>query len=289
MAFKYAAGEERISAAVHVQLKTLASLKRGRTTARETAAKKPVAPELIEAVRPFVSRQVWAMIQLQLLSGCRPGEIVRLRGVDLDRSASPWRYRLQEHKTAHHEKSKTIYFGPRAQAILRPFLDDRDGGAYLFSPAEAETERRAALHLRRRTALNAGNRPGTNRKSKPSRQPAECYREDSYRRAIGRACELAFPEPPALRRQKTAAGRRMETPDEWKARIGAEQWKALLQWRREHHWHPHQLRHNAATTVRSEFGLEMARLVLGNSSIPMAELYAEVDHEKASRVMEQLG
>ena len=32
------------------------------------------------------------------------------------------------------------------------------------------------------------------------------------------------------------------------------------------HWHPNQLRHNAATRLRREFGLDMARAVLGHSS-----------------------
>jgi len=76
---------------------------------------------------------------------------------------------------------------------------------------------------------------------------------------------------------------------EWKARLGPDQWGELLRWQRRHHWHPHQLRHNAATAVRAEFGVEMAQLMLGNSSVPAAEIDAEVNHEKARRVMLQVG
>ncbi len=41
------------------------------------------------------------------------------------------------------------------------------------------------------------------------------------------------------------------------------------------HWHPHQLRHTAATVIRAEFGIEVARMILGHSSTTMTELYAE--------------
>ena len=48
-------------------------------------------------------------------------------------------------------------------------------------------------------------------------------------------------------------------------------------------WHPHQLRHNAATWLRKEFGLDVARVILGHSSPVVTEVYAEMDREKASR------
>jgi integrase len=54
-------------------------------------------------------------------------------------------------------------------------------------------------------------------------------------------------------------------------------------------WHPNQLRHNAATYLRKEFGLDVARVILGHSSSSVTEIYAEVDHAKAISVMEQVG
>jgi integrase len=55
------------------------------------------------------------------------------------------------------------------------------------------------------------------------------------------------------------------------------------------HWHPHQLRHNAATTLRREFSLDVARVVLGHRSPQITELYAELDVSRAAEVMEKLG
>ena len=55
------------------------------------------------------------------------------------------------------------------------------------------------------------------------------------------------------------------------------------------HWHPHQLRHNAATTFRKELGLETARLILGHSSVNMTDVSAEADLTKVIEAAASLG
>jgi integrase len=55
------------------------------------------------------------------------------------------------------------------------------------------------------------------------------------------------------------------------------------------HWHPNQLRHNAATRLRREFGLDVARAALGHSSPVVTEVYAEMDWAKAAEAMERFG
>ena len=55
------------------------------------------------------------------------------------------------------------------------------------------------------------------------------------------------------------------------------------------HWHPHQLRHNAATRLRKEYGIEAARVVLGHRSAAITEVYAEIDHAKAAEIMLRVG
>jgi integrase len=54
-------------------------------------------------------------------------------------------------------------------------------------------------------------------------------------------------------------------------------------------WHPHQLRHNAATWLRKEFGLDVARIILGHRSPVITEIYAELDREKAINAMQKSG
>ena len=51
----------------------------------------------------------------------------------------------------------------------------------------------------------------------------------------------------------------------------------------------HQLRHNAATFLRKEFGLEAARVILGHRSAAITEVYAELDHQKAVEAMLKIG
>jgi integrase len=55
------------------------------------------------------------------------------------------------------------------------------------------------------------------------------------------------------------------------------------------HWHPNQLRHNAATRIRKEFGLDVARTVLGHTSPATTQIYAEADTAKAALAMKQIG
>jgi integrase len=54
-------------------------------------------------------------------------------------------------------------------------------------------------------------------------------------------------------------------------------------------WHPNQLRHNAATTVRQKFGLEAAQVVLGHSKADVTQVYAERDQRLAVEVARQVG
>ena len=132
-AVKWAVENERVAASVHHGLKAVAGLKKGRTEAKELDPVKPVPEAHVEAVRPFVARQVWAMIELQRLTGMRPGEVCQMRTCDIDVAGKVWSYVPPRHKTEHHGRKREIPIGPRAQAILRPWLKS-DPTAYLFSP-----------------------------------------------------------------------------------------------------------------------------------------------------------
>lgn len=54
-------------------------------------------------------------------------------------------------------------------------------------------------------------------------------------------------------------------------------------------WHPNQLRHNAATRLRREHGIDMARIILGHSDMKTTEIYAEADRDKAMAVVGKIG
>jgi integrase len=71
--------------------------------------------------------------------------------------------------------------------------------------------------------------------------------------------------------------------------VGAEKWAELQKWLSEHRWHPHQLRHNAATRLRREYGIEAARVILGHHSLEVTEIYDEKDVAKAKQIMSEVG
>ncbi len=285
--FKWAVARELIPATVHQALATLEPLKRGRTAARETERVRPVSSALLRGSLRHMSRPVRALVRLQLLTGARAGELLATRvcDIEVDPQSGVWIYRPEQHKNAFREHERTIYLGPRAQRILRRFVVGRPTTAFLFSPAEADAERRARLHSARRTPLNHGNRPGSNRRVAPRRTPGDCYKTASYRRAIWYACDRAFPPPAPLAKMAS------ETTKQWERRLKRHrQWDDLLAWRREHRWHPHQLRHTAATTLRREFGLEAAQLTLGHSSATVTDaVYAERDRAKVIEIMNRVG
>lgn len=188
--FAWGVAEELVPPDVLVALRAVPGLRKGRTKAREPEPVKPVPEASINAVLPFLSRQVADMVRLQLLTGCRPGEICQLRPCDLNRDGDVWEFVPQEFKTEHHEhRGRMIFFGPRAQAILEQWIDNRPAEAFCFSPREAEAERRMAMRAARKTPVQPSQQ--NRRKAKPVRPPGERYDTVSYRKAIHRACRQA--------------------------------------------------------------------------------------------------
>ena len=281
--FRWATENELVPGGVYHALQAVAGLRRGRSKARESHPVKPVPQDRVDAVKPFVSRQVWAMIEMQRLTGARGGEIAIMRPCDIDRSSKVWVYKPTKHKTAYCEHERYIYIGPEAQKRLSPFLL-RSPEAYCFSPKEAMEERHQESEASRVTPPSYGNSRGTNRKRKPMKAPGERYTSMSYYKAIQYALCRAFQPPEHLARKKG------ELVKEWEDRLEKDGLRdAFQEWCKQHHWHPHQLRHNAATELRKEFGLEAARIILGHRSAAITEIYAEEDKAKAIAAISQVG
>lgn len=272
--FRWASSEELVPPELYHGLRSVPGLRRGRSAARETDPVRPVDTAIVEAVKPHVSRQVAALMDLQLLTAARPGELLIMRGSDIDTSGAVWLYTPQDHKNAWRDHDRVIYIGPRAQQILRPFLK-RNLSAYLFSPTDAEAERRAAQHANRKTPMSCGNTPGSNRTDNPKRSAGDRYDVNSYRRAITRGCDAAFPHP-----QLSEISPRKRTP---------EQKQELKQWRKARRFTPHQLRHSAATIVRKRFGLEASQVFCGHRHAAITEVYAERDKKLGLKVAAEVG
>ncbi len=260
--FRWAVSEGLVPPSLYHGLQSVSGLQRGRTEARETAPILPVGDDVVDATLPFLTPVVADMVRFQRLVGCRPSEVCIVRPCDLDRSDDVWVYRPGSHKSEHHERERTIFIGPKAQDVLRPYLL-RPAESYCFSPAESEAKRLAVLREKRKTKVQPSqqNRRQRSRKS----PPRDKYDRHSYRQAVARACVRA-------NRAAHEVGRKVE-PD-----------TVLVPT-----WRPNQLRHARGTEVRKAFGLEAAQVSLGHARADVTQVYAERDMEKAAEVARQIG
>jgi len=276
--FRWAVTRELIPVTVFQALAAVPNVPKNRTAVRESPPVRPVESHIVEATLPHLPDVVADMVRFQRLTGARPGEVCQVRPIDVDRSMDVWQYRPASHKAEHRDMERVVFIGPRAQAVLRPYLL-RPATAHCFSPLESENRRLEARHAARKTPLGYGNRPGTNRKSRPKRRAKDYYTNDSYNRAIQRACESAFGMPDELRYVSR--------------KLPAEERKGLqrraAQWRAEHCWSPNQLRHAAGTEVRRQYGLEAAQVVLGHAVADVTQVYAERDQALAAEIMQKIG
>lgn len=266
--FKWATENELIPPAIYQALVTVSGLRKGRTEARETEKVRPVREEDVAAVLPYLSPQVGAMVRLQLLTGARGDELRRMRTCDVDTTGDVWVYRPAGHKTAHHGHAREIRLGPKAKEVLALFLKT-DLQAYVFSPADAVEWFRQKQRENRKSPITPSQRARAERARqngiKRRRRPGGRYSKDSYAEAIERACDRADREA------------HRQNPD------------VPLAERIIPRWHPHQLRHTAATRLRKQYGLEATRAVLGQRSGAVTEVYAEIDAATVDKIMGEVG
>jgi len=257
--FAWAVGRELIPDSVHSALCKVEPLAFGSPGVRESSKKELVPDGVIESLRPFLSGQVYAIIQLMWLSGARCGEICQVRPADLKEVETDGVKILEftpgHHKTAHKGFSRIIRFGPVGMMILQPFLN-RPADEYCFSPAEAEIERRDKAHEARVTPPSYGNTIGSNRKPKPQRKPGAVYSTAVIRRAITRAIHA----------------HNKQHPQEAIERFS-----------------PHALRHTSLTRMRNQFGMEAAMSMAGHHSPSMVDLYTSRSSAAARRVAMEAG
>jgi len=169
-----------------------------------------------------------------------------------------------------------IFFGPRARAVLQPFLNDAHPEKYLFSPADAVLARQQAKKVAHRSDARRAAAAATKRRleakqrlektgksrAKSSRRPGVRYNRQSLANALRRGCK----------------------------RMNVEYFK------------PHWLRHTARTRLDELVGTAAARAVvgetfasdetqatLGHASKKMTKRYGGVCYGLAAETMERHG
>jgi integrase len=243
--FRWGLKEGMVPPDVVTSLGAVEDLKPGaRCPAPDRPAVRPVADGVVEATLPHLPPVVADMVRVQRLSGARPGEVCVMRGCDVERpglladnGAAVWLYRLGAHKGQWRGKGRVVKLGPRAQEVIRQYLEGRPPEAYLFSPRETVELLRAARRARAKKMPAA-----TRKKAGPKCAPGDRYTTHSYGRAVREACR-----------------------------------KAGLP-----HWHPHQLRHSAATEAYTREGRDTSMAFLGHESASANAGYSEADQRGAN-------
>lgn len=261
---RWAASEELVPAGVYHGLTTVSGLQAGRSQAVETDPVGPVAEAVVAATLPFLPPTVAAMVQVQLLTGMRPGEVCRLRPCDLDTGGPVWVFRPPQHKTRHRGKERAVAIGPKAQQILTAFTPPDPTGCY-FSPRRAVEEGHARRTAARKTPRYPSHvaRNAAKRVEAPARPPAEAYTVTTYGKAVRRAVGRVN-----RRRVRLA---------------GAGNFDRLQS------WSPLQLRHTHGTAVRHRYGLEAAQVALGHERADVTQVYAEKNLALAVKVAAEMG
>ncbi len=272
--FKWGVAREMLSAERYAALTLVEGLKPGESGLRVSKKVRPVAWKHVEALLTKVTPCVAAMIQIHGLTGMRSGELTGLRESELDRTHDVWIYRKEKHKTSHRGKEKAICLGPRAQALLLPYLSS--GREFVFSPIVAEQERNSARAAARKTPLY-----GKARIRKPScRSKSIRYTSRVYYRTLRYAFVSLANE--RMRTKSAAPNYVHEKPPN-----GCDL-RAWLKARGVIYFHPHQLRHARATDTADAFGVEAAQTQLGNT-LQATQIYAEKSLRIAMEVSRQTG
>jgi integrase len=259
-------------------LRTVLALRKhdgGREVKRSVA----VEPWVVEATLPFCNHVVRAMVQLGRLTGMRPGEVCAMRRADISCAADEklevpetdppmrvscveaegvtvWVYVPELHKTLWRGKRRLVPLGPKAQAVITPFLAGRKVDAYLFSPKEAMD----AFHRARRESAQRETQSVPLRR-KRKRPPGPRYSTQSYERSINAAVAKA---------NKSRARERLE--------------KGLTEAQLPNipEWTPNLLRKAAATLSDELAARDTTMALLGHSKPDTSSIYASQALQRAA-------
>jgi integrase len=208
--------------------------------------KRAVSLDEVERVAACLPRVPAAMLRLQAILGCRPGEVCGMRWCDIDRTPivvdgiTCWTYHVDGAKAEHHGKATSYAVPPRAQAILERFPPTAPA-APIFSPASTMAE----LHeLRRAQRQTPETKQMHERDAGPGREFADRYDVPTYRQAIERGIRKSGVQP----------------------------------------FSPHEVRHGAVTRAAARFGAFAASVFANHANVSTTEGYVHAPAIERYRV-----
>lgn len=165
--FRWAVSRELVPPDRVQALASLEPLMPGQTRAVERGPVMSVPDDVFEATVKRLPPVVADLVRVIRLTGCRPGEICRMRPQDIDMRGDVWTYTPARHKNDWRSHKRSVAIGPKAQMILRRYIGQGSIDKPVFSPRLSE-------RMRGR---------------KPSRIVRDHYDNDEVCRAVVRACE----------------------------------------------------------------------------------------------------
>jgi integrase len=298
--WKWAVSEGLVEVSVWQALTTLASLKKGRSAARETEPVRPVSLATVDATVAQLHLWLAAAVRVQQFTGARAGEILVMRGSDLvmrgsDREGRPpvWLYEPSTHKGSWRGKSRVIPIGPRTREALLPLLRvrcplcgtmDRAGRigwcstAWLCGPCADRMDEQG---------IEGPWRPGKLTAEENNYfvfSPREAMED---RAKVLRSTRKTSVQPSQQNRRKK--GRKRAPRERYTVRAYDRAIERAAERAKVEHWSSHQLRHLAGTETRRQYGAEAAQQRLGHQNLRVTEIYAEKDLNVAIRLAAEIG
>jgi integrase len=130
--WRWAEMEQLAAPGCWAALRAVPPLTRSRPGLKESEKVRPVEWwRLARAAYLGAAPGLRLLILLGWWTGARPGELASLRAEWIDTSADVWTATLERHKTAWRGHSRTIHFGPAAQALIAPRLAQLDSAGVL--------------------------------------------------------------------------------------------------------------------------------------------------------------
>jgi integrase len=140
-AFRWGVTVELVSSTVWHALEAVPRLKPKRSAARDPRIVGPVPWSSVEAVRPHVRPQVWAMILTQWHTGMRSGELLAMTPAQI----SEWVYRPAHHKNAWRGHVREIPIGPKCREVLSEWIDGKGPDDKIFGGYSSQSYGRAIM------------------------------------------------------------------------------------------------------------------------------------------------
>ncbi len=236
--FEWGVSEEMIEESTWNRLTTVKPLREGQTEAPESVVRKPACLNVVRATVKELSPTLKAMVRIHVCTGMRPSELCSMRPCDIDRTGDVWLYRPATHKNKSKGHDRVIPILGDAREAIENYLN-RPSQAYCFSASESVAWWQAKKRSERKSKVQPSQE--SRAVESPRVKPGEKYTQDSYRRAIARACKRAKVDQ----------------------------------------WYPYQLRHLNLTEVRDALSAEHAQAIGGHSRIDMTNTYAKAKIGKA--------